>query len=379
MGFVPVRENIPTLSRLLKNSGYITGIIGKTWHYEPVKSFAWDTFIEYKELGCGRSPELYGSCSKDFFQKAKESSKPFFLHLNSHDPHRPFSGSRQEKDRALKKNEVYPGPNRLIKEWEIEVPGFLPDIPDVRKEVAQYYTSVNRLDAVVGQVLKELEQSGLEKDTMVLFLSDHGMAFPFAKTNCYLNSTKTPLIIRWPRRIKPGIVNSDHLIAGVDIMPMLLEAAGLKIIDGLDGQSFLPLLLNEPYTGRNLVFSMFYETYAKNQYQMRCLQTKKFAYIYNGWSDGKTVFKNESQSGLSMKAMKLAAENDPEIAERVKLFLYRVPQEFYDLEKDPCALKNLIDIPEYQKQIRDMKAGLADIMAKTGDPVTETFKKQMMN
>jgi len=88
------------------------------------------------------------------------------------------------------------------------VPGFLPDIPDVRKEIAQYYCSVRRCDDTVGAVMRALRESGNAKNTLVMFLSDNGMALPFSKTNCYLHSTRTPWIASWPTpatiRLSPG-------------------------------------------------------------------------------------------------------------------------------------------------------------------------------
>lgn len=89
---------------------------------------------------------------------------------NSHDPHRPFSGSDQEKIKFP--NHPFPLPSRIYTESEIEVPGFLPDIPLVRKEICECYNSVKRLDDMVGSVLKAIEDSGTENETMLVFLSE---------------------------------------------------------------------------------------------------------------------------------------------------------------------------------------------------------------
>ena len=82
----------------------------------------------------------------------------------------------------------------------------------------------------MGAVLKALEESGLAENTMVMFISDNGMAVPFAKANCYLSSTKTPWIVKWPGKVKPGSVDSEHFISGIDYMPTILDAAGLQIV-----------------------------------------------------------------------------------------------------------------------------------------------------
>jgi N-sulfoglucosamine sulfohydrolase len=142
----------------------------------------------------------------------------------------------------------------------------------------------------------------------------------------------------------------------------------------MDGHSFLPLLLGESQGGRDKVFTVFNKTVADKDYPMRSLQTKKYGYIFNAWSDGETIFKNESQSGLTFKAMVRAAETDPEIAARVKFFQYRVSEEFYDNQKDPNALNNLIGNPDYKEKVSKMRRELLAVMESTADPITETFK-----
>jgi N-sulfoglucosamine sulfohydrolase len=97
------------------------------------------------------------------------------------------------------------------------------------------------------------------------------------------------------------------------------------------------------------------------------LTRRRFGYIFNPWSDGQRVFKNESQAGLTFNAMKAAAQADDSIAARVKFFQYRVVEEFYDFQKDPDALHNLIDDPDYTEEINSMRKELLAWMKKTGD------------
>jgi len=86
------------------------------------------------------------------------------------------------------------------------------------------------------------------------------------------------------------------------------------------------------------------------------------------------VFLNESQSGLTFKAMQAAAKQNEQIAARVRLFKYRVPEELYDFERDPDALVNLANDPAYAKTLRQMRRELAEVMAKTNDPLAGTFE-----
>ena len=84
----------------------------------------------------------------------------------------------------------------------------------MRLEIAEYYNSVRRCDDTVGRLLDVLDEMGVAENTLVMFLSDNGMAFPFAKTNCYLNSTRTPWVVRWPAVVQAGRVDAKHFIVG---------------------------------------------------------------------------------------------------------------------------------------------------------------------
>lgn len=374
LGFDPISWDVPTLQEQLRKAGYYNGIIGKTSHLAPLPKMCWDFFVRTytKENRWGRDPDIYYTYTKSFLGRAKDLGRPFFLMANTHDPHRPFAGSQQELEVF---EETIPFRRKFSPE-EIQIPGFLPDLPLVRKEVAEYFTSAYRADEMVGRTLQALEEEGLAENTLVMFLSDNGMAFPFAKTNCYLTSTRTPWIVRWPGKIEPGRVDTENLISGIDFMPTILDALGLPQVEGMDGRSFLPLLLGkeqEPFTS---VFTMFNKTSAKKYFEMRCVQSRRFGYIYNKWSDGQTRFQNESMSGLTYRAMKEAAQRDAAIADRVKLFEYRVKEEFYDFENDPDALDNLIAEPEFQAEIQFFRQQLRTCMKETGDPILPIFESE---
>jgi len=376
-GFEPIDTDVPTLGERLREAGYLNGILGKERHLQPEGKYCWDFIRREGELasglGIGRDPALYHQYSKEFFQKARLEKKPFFLMANSHDPHRPFAGSDQE---ARQWGEDPPEYSRKILPEEARVPRFLPDLPEVRREVAEYMTSAHRCDETVGAVLAALKESGFEDNTLVMFISDNGMSFPFAKANCYLTSTKTPWIVRWPGKIKPGTVDERHFISGIDFMPTILEAVNLSNVPGMDGRSFLPLLRGKDQANRTQVFTEFHETFAKRRYPMRCVQNRRFGYIFNFWCDGETAMTMDSTSGRTWKAMVAAAGTSLEIRRRVDMFRYRVPEEFYDFARDPDALHNLIDDPEYQAEIEKMRDELMRWMIRTGDPAEKAFRNR---
>ena len=95
-------------------------------------------------------------------------------------------------------------PSRVYKPEEVDVPGFRPDLPGVRAELATYLNSTRRLDDTFGKVMQALKESGEADNTLVLFITDNGIAVPFAKCNTWFHSSRSPLLVRWPGMIKPG-------------------------------------------------------------------------------------------------------------------------------------------------------------------------------
>ena len=288
--------------------------------------------------------------------------------VNSHDPHRPYH-IPDIQNKKLKGAEI---PSRIYHPDEIEVPGFLPDIPGVRKEVSYYFNSVRRLDDTFGKVMQALDESGFKENTLVMFLSDNGVALPFAKCNAYLASTRTPCIVRWPGVVEPGSVDTTHFISGIDFMPTVLEATNLQQIKGMDGSSFLSLLKGQKQSGREQVFTQIDCKAGGDAVPMRCLQTSQFGYIFNAWADNEHRYRNNNE-GLTMKAMEQAAKNDPVIAERIKIFRWRTVEEYYDLENDPNCLINLIGNTDYQNEINSFRKKIRAKMVSTNDPLLRAF------
>lgn len=375
-GFYHLRKSdVPILPALLRGGGYAVGLLGKLEHSTPYADFQWDVALDKQDLGMGRNPDVYARCARRFMEESIASGKPFFLMLNSHDPHRPFFGNDKEHwyDQTRTSPAARPPSRRFVPE-EIRPPGFLPDLPEVRLELSEYYSSVKRCDDTVGAAMEVLDELEVADKTLVIFLSDNGMAFPFAKTNCYLHSTRTPWIVRWPEKVNAGRVESRQFVSGIDLMPTVLDVAGLPIPDGVDGQSFLPVLDGAVQAGRERVFTQFHQTAGRRNYPMRCIQDRRFGYIFNPWSDGARVFINESQAGRTMAAMKEAAEQDADLAARVHLFLYRVPEELYDFQNDPHALVNLVEDPRYADVLQRLRLALDEYMERTQDPALECFR-----
>ena len=285
--------------------------------------------------------------------------------LNSHDPHRPFYGN----DRA----EWYEGdlpaasPSRIFEPAEVVTPGFLPDLPDVRREIAEYYSSVRRCDDTVGAAMDVLHDTGAADSTLVLFLSDNGMAFPFAKTNCYLNSTRTPLIVAGPGVAGTGTMDEEHFVSGIDVLPTLLDVAGVPCPVGAStaNRSCPSCAARDRPDGSTSSRS---STRPPRGTTTRCdaSRTAGSATCFNAWSNGEREFRNESQGGRTMAAMRDAAGHDEHVAARVELFLRRTVEEFYDFQNDPNALVNLAADPAYADEMARLQGRLEEWNGRRG-------------
>ncbi|MFV1996133.1 MAG: sulfatase-like hydrolase/transferase, partial [Verrucomicrobiales bacterium] len=288
---------------------------------------------------------------------------------NSHDPHRPYCNPENlTKGAAM--------PSKIYDPAEVEVPGFLPDLPGVRAELATYLNSTRRLDDTFGRVMDALEQSGFAGNTLVIFITDNGIAVPFAKCNTWFHSTHSPLLARWPGVIEAGSRDREHFVSVIDFFPTFLEVTGVEGPGGLDGRSLLALLEGGTQKNRDYVFTQIDSKAGNDGVPMRAVQNAKFGYIYNPFSDGVHWYRNNNE-GKTMAAMQEAADGgNAEIAARIELFRYRVPEEFYDLAKDPDCLVNLIGNPEYSEPIASLRGKLAAQMAKTEDPMLAAFENR---
>ena len=132
------------------------------------------------------------------------------------------------------------------------------------------------------------------------------------------------------------------------------------------------------------IFTLFFKTNNNHvthralHYPMRCVQNKRFAYIFNAWSDGERAFLNESTEGLTFKAMEAAAETDAYIRNRVDFFKYRVTEELYDYVNDPHAKNNLIGKQEYQEMLNRFRVRMYEYMKQSQDGLIDDFYRRII-
>ncbi len=363
-------KDYPVLGDLMKDAGYFTGIRHKVSHSTPYSPFPWDIVIGDERHDDAKNPESWGKAATTGIEAAKKAEKPFCLMLNVADPHKPFYAEGKKGDTIPDKNV----PSRVFTPEEVPVPGFLPDDPVVRKELSHYYSSVRRADDGVGAILAALKASGEDGNTIIVFLSDHGMPLPFAKTQLYHHSTRTPLMIRWPGVTKPGSVDDEHMVSTVDLLPTILDMLQIASPGGFDGTSFAAVLKGEKQPGRTMVFKEHNENAGGQNTPMRAVQTKDFVYIFSPWSNGTRIMSGATNGTSTCRQMRVLAKTNEQIAARIDLFDHRVLEEAYEVRYDPDALTNLIAKPENATQVADLEKAMEDWMVKTKDPLLEVFR-----
>jgi N-sulfoglucosamine sulfohydrolase len=373
-GFYKVTDpGWPHMVDLLQGAGYYAGIHGKVSHSSPYQPYAWDddlTISPSEKKAHIKDAKAYGESTSRGIENAGEAGKPFFLSINISDPHKPFW------------SEVRGGgedpyvPSRIYNAEEVPVPGFLFEDPEVREELALYYSSVRRADDCLNEVLKALRKSGQWENTMIVFLSDHGMPLPFAKTQLYHHSTRTPLMVRLPGTTKAGKLESRHMVSVLDLLPTVLDSLGVPKPKRLDGRSFLPLLRGEKQENRDYVIKEYNENAGRSRDPMRAIQSKTHLYLFNPWSNGERIFATATNGTVTCKRMIKLSEEDEEMNKRLELYRFRVPEELYQVNKDPDCLENLIDYASQEKAKIKLQAFLEEWLEKTNDPILECFRKR---
>ncbi|MCA9126944.1 MAG: sulfatase [Planctomycetales bacterium] len=370
-GFYQVKSpSYPVLCDLAQQSGYYTAIRHKVNHSTPNSPYGWDLVLDTDAAGQPlhvKDAASYGVCAKRAIQAAEHAGKPFCVLINVADPHKPFYSEVKNGSDPYVPSRIYSGD-------EVPVPGFLPDDPIIRDELARYYSSVRRADDAVGSVLGALEETGHHDDTLILFCADHGMPLPFAKTQVYHHSTHTPLMVRWPGITTAGTEDTQHMVSAVDFLPTLLDAIGCPKPEGLDGRSFVSLLRGETQSDRDFVLKEYNENSGGKRNPMRAIETHQYLYIFNPWSDGQLKMATATNGTDTYRRMKELAATDTAIAKRVDIADFRTIEELYDVQADPDCLNNLLGDQRFDEVANRLRNQLMEQMLKTADPLADALQ-----
>ena len=370
-GFYYVKPGGNTLPEIMKANGYITAVLNKTSDssLSPDLERYWDKSYSFTEEE-KRSATSYSKKFKSFLNDAKIKKKAFYCVINIADPHKPFFNDTQSKQNGFDNFK----PSKIYALKDVEIPPTLPNLPEIKQEVLNYFNSVKRGDDCVGIILKALKESGFDENTVVIFLSDHGMPFPFAKSSVYLNGIKTPLIVSWPAKIKELSIDNTNMVSAIDIAPSILDLTGISIPKKMEGKSFYPFLLDKKGHSNDFVFAQFDENAGGIPRPSRTVISNQYGYIFNPWATGKFAFKSAAQYHITYNIMKKISSFDKKVSTRFEHWVYRTVEELYDYKKDPNALNNLIDNPEYKAIANQLRNELKSNMIKTNDYVLQAFQ-----
>jgi arylsulfatase A-like enzyme len=346
LGWTLNRDEV-VLPQTLRDAGYRTALFG-IWHLHEWSLAGFDDLSA--DVSCrDASPEGFAEIASDraadWLNSSAAKRRPFYLHVGFWEPHRPFRGHE-----------------RCAADWpDVDpaaagVPDYLPDNESTRRELADFARCVGMVDAGVGRILEAVDRAGLENDTLVIFTSDHGIAFPRAKGTLYDPGIQVGFLARWPGRIRPG-TSSPALTSNVDCMPTLLEAARAASPDRVQGASFLDLLTGANATGREAVFAE--KTYHEHYDPIRCVRTGRFKYIRNFADRPRLVLPSDIYNSPTRQAM-----TDDE-----SIWSHRPAEELYDLNVDPSEINNLAASAEYAETRASLRAKLDRWMRETGDPL----------
>ena len=241
------------------------------------------------------------------------------------------------------------------------MPAHLPDLPEVRDDLAQYYESVSRLDSGIGLLLDVLRDTRHEGDTLVIYLSDNGRAFPGAKTTLYDEGIHLPLIVSSPAQSKRGVRN-NAMVSWVDITPTILDwtRAAPPRMQQLAGRTILPMLEQTDPPGWDRVFASHNFHEIQQYYPMRALRTREYEYIVNLAAPLEFPIAGDIASSPSWQA--IAARPSVGLGARtVDAFLHRPAEELYDVRTDPAEVRNLAADPAHRAGSRAHASGHGEV------------------
>lgn len=351
-------DGIQTLPSLLKQAGYTTALVGK-YHLKPESAFNFDAHLAPEAPG-NRDVSHMASEAGTFFDSVGE--QPFLLVMGYSDPHRApinFGNTQQWPDVPRKTYD----PDRLT------VPGSLPDLPEVRQDLAEYYQSVRRLDTGVGLLIDQLKASGKYDDTLIVYVSDHGRPFPGAKATLYEDGIHVPMFIISPDQ-KRREVKNRAMVSLVDIAPTIIEWANAPMPSyELPGRSLLPIMEQEEPAGWDTVFASHTFHEVNQYYPMRAIRNQQYKYIRNLAHELPFPIPGDVAESPSWQAM--LTTGAPVGQRSQSAYIHRPAEELYDLSADRLELRNLVDDAAHAEVLELLRAQLNEHRARTRDPWLE--------
>jgi N-sulfoglucosamine sulfohydrolase len=359
---------VKNIYQMLKEAGYRTGMLGKL-HLNPASNFP----IDYHPIaGANFSRDSLGRYAEYAGDFMEGSEDPFFLMVNYPDAHHPWEDLVENR----------PRPAKIVTSEEVAVFHYVGyENERIKSFTANYYNSIQRLDECIGELMQTLLNSGKDNNTLIIYLSDHGDQMPRGKLGIYEAGTKVPFLVKWPGKIDKGIT-SDALISSIDIVPTILDAAGLAIPESIGGKSLFPVFNDPELDFREYLFTE-YHGIPMVYFPQRSVRDKKYKLIYTLLNDRKnpvaqyyTEHWNSAALGSpTIKELKTA----PDSTKRAYETWLNPPEvQLYDLENDPWEFNNIASDPRYSKVKERLLNALFLWQEETNDPLRFPEKLQAL-
>lgn len=401
--------NIPVFPLLLRDSGYHIGCSYKVWgpgspnnapygqdQYAYVKrgnkTNQFSQYVSKQPDIEAAKQELYAETRGNFqdFLAARPQDAPFCYWWGPTNVHRKWIAGSGKKLWGL-------DPDRL----EGKLPKFLPDVPIVREDVADYLGEVQAFDAGLGVLIEELERTGELANTLIVVSGDHGMpGMPRGKCNLYDFGVGVALAMSWPAKVPGGRVVEDFVCLP-DLCPTFLEAGGVAVPEVMTGRSLMNVLTSTrsgqvdatrdyAIVGRERHVSIVRE--GGLPYPQRGIHTRDFVYLRNfkpeRWPMGEGAGYGRPEAELAYndlqeetytafgdmdasptKAWLVTHRADPGLDVYFDYAFGRRPgEELYDLRTDPDCLQNVAEEPAYRDTRDQLSQRLMTVLTETGDP-----------
>jgi N-sulfoglucosamine sulfohydrolase len=326
---------------ILKDAGYYTVAAGK-WHMGGYAKIAFDKVVG----GGAGGEERWLKCLQE-----RPKNKPFLMWFAAYDAHRGWSPDKGAKPHTPE---------------DVVIPPYLIDTPASRKDMAQYYDEIQRLDRYTGLVVAELKKQGVLDNTIIIFMADNGRPFARCKTRLYDSGIKTPFVVHWLAGLKSKGKVSSSLVSTIDIAPTVLELAGLKSPESFQGVSMTPLLRDPKATTRKYVFAE-HNWHAQIAHE-RMIRCGDYVYIRNAHPQLPQICGLQSQCpqkelrALAKQGKLTPAQMDP-------LLEPRPAEELFDVSADPHQIKNIVADPKHSKVLDNLRKLMDQWQKRTGDTV----------
>jgi arylsulfatase A-like enzyme len=328
--------------------GYEVVAFGKVSHYKHTVDYGFDYFAHDTFHDHAAIPAAVAYLKN----RPRKGAKPLCLMVGSNWPHVPWPES----------SEGYSADAMTL-------PARSVDTPATRAWRAHYAAAVNKADDDLGMIL-DAAHSYLGADTIYLFSSDNGAQWPFAKWTCYEAGVRVPLIVVWPDVIKPG-TRTAALVSWVDFLPTLLEAAGGKPPEQIDGRSFLAVLQGRTSAHRDRIFTTHSGDGRFNVYPIRAVRSGRWKYIRNLHPEFAFTTHIDLPVPLGQrdyfKTWEAAALTNQAARSIVTDYHYRPAEELFDLAADPDEKHNLAGKSGHQEELKRLRTELNEWMRRQGD------------